>query len=142
MGWTWQVNITDVIVPDSFLSNRTNGSQVLNEQWSLQWPGGGSWESFHERDSPSTNGTSFEMHVVQYYLPSNITSRYSQSDNGNCSAVIGDECAQRLLARQLGSGSLNSPSETCADTLAVGTAVAFTYSECHIHRPHILCSIH
>lgn len=115
--WTWRVNISEVAVPDDA------GSRVVNTQWGLQWPGAGSLHSFVERAGlVGNNHSGLCLAIARFGLPSNITSRYSQSDAGNCSAVVGSECLERFRDAWLSSdcdeaaGFSNIPE--CMNTLA------------------------
>lgn len=45
--WIWCVSVTDVAVPDAYYN--ASGLHVVNTQWDLQWPGGGSLQSFMVR---------------------------------------------------------------------------------------------
>jgi hypothetical protein len=100
--WSWTVNVTEAAVPYEFFN--TSGLHVVNTQWDLQWPGGGSLQSYMARKG--SNGTVC-FSGAQLTLPSNITDRYSGT--GNCSAVLGSECAASVLATFdcPGSGSLS-----------------------------------
>lgn len=107
--WTWRVNITDVSVPDntttSTVKNLTD-PRVVNVQWDLRWPGNGSLADAILLDN---NGRSMadpeQLCVVMIggtWGP-NITSNYSASDNGDCSNVLGSQCAQSVMSHLGGS---------------------------------------
>jgi len=103
-SWTWRVNISEVAVPDS-----SDGLQVVNTQWDLQWPGAGSLQSFVARAGLNgSEGGGLCLTVAEFDLLPNVTSRYSESDQGNCSAVLGDQCAEKLRAVYL-NGDCDKP---------------------------------
>lgn len=117
-SWTWRLNISQVADPEN------EGQQVINTQWDLQWPGGGSLQSLARRaDLNGSDGGGLCLALAELNLPSNITSRYSESDQGNCSMVLGEECAEKLRMMTLRGDCGDPPAvlgryiEECRDVL-------------------------
>jgi len=118
--WTWRLNLTDFAVPEEVYDK--SGLRIVNSQWELQWPGGGSLNSFLDRAGLG-NGTDQTIcfTAVELLAPSNITTRYSQP--GNCSEVLGSKCTEKLLAEATSYGCALTPIfsgsaiDECMDTL-------------------------
>lgn len=118
--WIWRVNISEPALPDS------QEIYVVNSEWDLQWPGAGTLHSFVDRaDLNGSNGGGLCMHVAEINLPSNITSRYAESDQGNCSTVLGAACLEALMNAPSSGGCaepanlLSGDLPECMDTLAL-----------------------
>jgi hypothetical protein len=121
--WTWRINVTDISVPNRIDdlgmpgANFSQGLHIANVQWQLEWPG-------DEVDSLQTYLMKRNMSVGFTALisnkPSSITDRYSDSDNGNCTAVLGDKCTQSIT-QFASEGDMVSFTglEGCADSLDV-----------------------
>lgn len=117
--WSWRVNITDVVIPEQV---SPGGLHVVNEQWQLQWPEGGSLESYMARSGiDGTFSTSLCLSAGVFTLPSNVTSRIPESNRNNCSEILGSECVRGILQSGFpgceGSG-FRTPM-ACMDTLGV-----------------------
>lgn len=108
-NWTWRINISEVADPED------SSRHAVNMQWDLQWPGTPDLKTYVEDSGVnSTAGGGLCLgSVVVHLLPSNITSRYSESDQGNCSMVLGEACAEQLRQGGL-SGKCNDPPPTGA----------------------------
>lgn len=97
-AWTWRINITDMAVPNRISdlglpsADFSQGLRVANTQWQLQWPG--SSDSFQEF-LRERNASARFMGIITN-KPSNITDHLKDSDNGNCTNVLGDECTRSL----------------------------------------------
>lgn len=121
--WTWFLNTTDIALPDDVSPRVMPGARVLNQQWALQWPGGGNLQSSIDRWGLQDNTTSgLCFGTATWAVPSNISSRYSNARPGNCSAVVGAECAAALLAQPFVEnggrcGVLSSDFDECADSI-------------------------
>ncbi|GIZ43918.1 hypothetical protein CKM354_000712700 [Cercospora kikuchii] len=113
--WNWRVNITNVDV--SPLSDRlAPGQHAANLAADLQWPGGGTFQSYLDRQqdkfgspNPIVQMEELCLSSSSYSLPANITSRYSGDDDGNCTNVLGQECYASLLAARQDSGPCAGP---------------------------------
>lgn len=124
--WTWRVNITGFMLPESI---SPDGLSVVNEQWDLQWPGGGSFGSFLVRSGMDESGldtAALSFAAAAATLPSNATSHYT----GDCTSVFGSQCVQRLL--QYGFNSTGNPAthEDCMDTLGAGSRFSSSGRSC------------
>lgn len=118
--WTWRLNITDIAVPDGIFD--TPGMHVVNSQRELQWLGGDDHRP-RANSSKAGNSTSRDMCIsaAEIVAPSNITRRYSEF--GDCSAVLGNKCYSKFLARVMATSCAVAPNflasdiEECKDTL-------------------------
>lgn len=101
--WTWRINVTDIAIPNnirylgSSSANYSEGLHVANTQWQLGWPGDSdSLQKLLEQRNSSLYVTTAIQH-----LPSNVTKHYSDSDNGNCTALLGANCTQSITMSAL-----------------------------------------
>lgn len=132
-GWTWRVNITDVAIPESYYPGTNQSLRAVNEQWELQWSAGGSLSSLLKEQSGFDTNSSACLKATRYRMPANVTRKYSASDNGNCSAVLGDACAQRLRSVSCDDSFVRiANSDDCASTLGVGKEYSYTQCQSHI----------
>ena len=127
--WTWRVNISNVAVPNS-------NEYAANAQYDLQWPFGGTLQSYLERFQEEGSTDNDETNLCGYFsvftLPQNITGRYMQSFNGNCSALLGDQCARSLSSSLLGSSCRAGPVDNldgCSDTLSINPGFTTAYGK-------------
>lgn len=98
-AWEWRTNITEFAVPNRLAdlglpsANFSEHLHVVNIQWQLDWPGvsGQSLQSFLSRRNMSVY-----INTLITNLPSHVTSRYSDADNGDCAAILGTACTQSL----------------------------------------------
>lgn len=127
--WIWRVNISNVAVPGS-------NQYAANAQYDLQWPFGGTLQSYLERFQEGGSTDNDETDLCAYFsvftLPQNITGRYMQSFNGNCSALLGDQCARSLSSSLLGSscraGSVDNL-DGCSHTLNINPGFTTAYGK-------------
>lgn len=118
--WTWRVNITNVNL-SPLNSTSTQDQFAANAQFDLQWPGGGSLEDYLAGQGSSAGGQESTLCASRwsYRYPANVTSRYSGTDNGNCSTVLGSQCAASLLgALRAGGPCASTFNASYADDLA------------------------
>ena len=91
--WTWRVNVTDLPAED----NQTE--PLVNMQWDLQWPGGGSLQEFLGREQNETQEDCPECQTcvtaMMALLPHNITSKWQDDGSGDCTQVLGAQCYQK-----------------------------------------------
>ena len=132
--WTWNVNITDVAVPYEYFN--TSDLHVVNTQWDLRWPGGGSLQSYMDRSGRNDTLCLSATHIM---LPSNVTKHYTAP--GNCSDVLGSECAANLFASfsciDPPSTAISESLKGCEDTLVgLGNAGTLALGESKVQRPH------
>nr|POF03852.1 hypothetical protein CFP56_21608 [Quercus suber] len=122
--WGWRINITDIPVPNDphrfgeASADSSQGLHVTNMQWQLHWPGddSGTFQSY----LAERNATLYSWDL-RLTLPSNITSRINNQTNGNCSAILGDECATSLAqAASEGKNAFFNNLDGCAGTFDVG----------------------
>ena len=121
-SWALRINVTDLPVPDKISDLGTasasfsQGLRVANIQYELQWPG--------DKDSLQELLRERNLRVMVYTkiasMPSNITERFDYNDQGNCAAVLGDQCTQSLTdAASKDNGIHATRLERCESTLAV-----------------------
>lgn len=118
-NWTWRVNVTNVALPADLSPNGLENYSAAYLQWDLQWSGG---RNLKEYLGPATGQdptarASLCIKAQSYPVPSNVTSRYSADDNGNCSSVLGNECAT-AVADALGKQN------SCSGLLAFAAGMA------------------
>lgn len=128
--WAWSVNITDVPVPNQPddlgmpSANNSKGLHVINAQWQLQWPGDNN-SSENLQAFLALRNLSINVFAHRISLPSNITSKYTNQDNGNCSTILGDQCTQSLIQALVAGRQIGYPGlKGCASTLDVRTGNA------------------
>lgn len=120
--WTWRINVTDMAIPNQISdlgspsANFSQGLHVANTQWQLQWPGNSdSFQSFLRERNVSVSFT-----ALMTNKPSNITDRYNDADNGNCTNMLGDKCTQSLIQTAARGSPIGFATlEGCENTLAV-----------------------
>lgn len=123
--WTWRVNITNVNVGDlpnngAYAENGARGfgqeledPHFVNVAYDFQWPEGGEIQDALNRtfsESGAHTSTGPGQLCAAYFnmqgLPSDITNRYKESDNGDCTGVFGEDCVAAMLnASALWSGN-------------------------------------
>lgn len=122
--WTWLVNTTDLAVPEQVIPGDL---RVVNQQWALQWPGGGNLESALNRWGIEGNRTQqLCIGAATWSLLPNVTSRYVDAEPGDCSAVLGTDCADRIRTQSLigldgRCGALSGRFDECADSIGSNT---------------------
>lgn len=91
--WTWHINVSETVIPPQLQGSQDSEEQYFtNTQWSLNWPG----------DSESlvpwlrSRNTSLSFVALLSNKPTNITDRYRDQDNGNCTALFGESCTKSL----------------------------------------------
>lgn len=100
--WIWRINVTNVLVDgldDPYINDTSSEPQyAASVQWGLEWPGGGEVQDWVSAQYPGDNRSASMperplcIAAYSYRAPANLTSRYSSSDNGNCSSILGDQC--------------------------------------------------
>ena len=123
--WTWRVNVTDIAVPNEptnlgmSSANSSEHLHIVNTQWELQWPdNNNASESFTDFLRRIDSRAYFNAMILN--LPSNITRAYSNQTNGNCTAVLGDDCVRSIeSAASTGNYLKTSDLTGCASTLNV-----------------------
>lgn len=121
--WTWRVNISEVAVPDyprelgrddaSYSMDR----RVINTIWQLGWPETED-DSFLDFLTSRETDVYFQARIL--VLPSNVTDKYDENDNGDCVPMLGEDCVKRI-ADETNRGRKElvtwSRFEECRDTL-------------------------
>ncbi|KAI0389069.1 hypothetical protein F5Y17DRAFT_463102 [Xylariaceae sp. FL0594] len=129
-GWTWRINVTEVAVPDdlSYLglaspdnssSLFSQGLRVVNTQWQLGWPRSdndtSTFESFLLKRNTNASFTSLVITTSKKILES-----YDEGDNGDCTKVLGSDCAKTLTeaaAKDGLTGQLTALDDACEDVV-------------------------
>jgi hypothetical protein len=135
--WTWRINTTELAVPDPIYNlgkpdaNYSQGLKVANIQWQLQWPGSGEEDGSFQSFLVTRNATALFSTVI-INLPSNITDRYQDGDNGDCATILSEECVQSLT-------DVASSRKGCENTLSVDvggvrSGVGFSKYKYPLHR--------
>ncbi|CBX99621.1 hypothetical protein IAQ61_005125 [Plenodomus lingam] len=100
--WTWRINVSEIAVPDNSQdlglerANFSEGLHVAHTQWQLVWPG-------EEDDllsfvkSRSVDSARFSAFMATVY--SNITDRFEDSDDGDCTPMLGERCVESIRNR-------------------------------------------
>ncbi|KAI5371072.1 hypothetical protein Slin14017_G019510 [Septoria linicola] len=103
--WTWRVNVTKIpsevlMVPSYLESKNVTDPYIINTVYDLQWPGGETLNATTADALGNSNPglpNSLCVSIVDLYgLPERVTNRYQESDNGDCSNVLGDACAAAI----------------------------------------------
>jgi hypothetical protein len=121
-NWTWRINVTEVAVPNNLndigkeSANYSQGLRVAHTQWQLEWPG----DEETLQDYLARTNRSIRISEMISDKPRNITDRYKDEDNGNCTSVLGDKCTRSLTLAASSSGSVSFSSvKDCEDTLPI-----------------------
>lgn len=109
----WRTNVSEVSVKDATTSpnSPSNGTAIANARvistvFDLTWQGNSSIAAaLQSQGVESPFGCIMMMDGLG--LPENVTSKYTQADNGSCTNVLGDDCVKDFLAR------INSTSGEC-----------------------------
>jgi hypothetical protein len=121
------VNITSLSVPDARLDlDSANGPplpdpRVILTTYDLQWPNETATLNetairLHERFSASNltpgNSSTYDpicMNVVADPIWPNVTNKLNDSNDGDCEAILGQECVAALLSEPLNGGRCGNP---------------------------------
>jgi hypothetical protein len=121
------VNITSLSVPDARLDlDSANGPplpdpRVILTTYDLQWPNETATLNetairLHERFSASSltpgNSSTYDpicMNVVADPIWPNVTNKLNDSNDGDCEAILGQECVAALLSEPLNGGRCGNP---------------------------------
>ena len=99
-SWFWRVNVTDLAVPNrpsdlgSSSANSSENLHVANTQWELSWPG----NETSLQEYLAARELTLSINTLSTNKPMNITSKYLDSDSGNCTTILGGQCVQSLMA--------------------------------------------
>jgi len=131
------VNVTSLSVPDARRSiDSANGPplpdpRVIVTTYDLQWPN----TSSTLNETAIRLGKSFDaggqasadepicMAVVENPIWPNVTNKLTDSSDGDCEAVLGQECAAALMSERLHGGRCGTTFlnvEACRDVFSVG----------------------
>ncbi|RAR16550.1 hypothetical protein DDE83_000115 [Stemphylium lycopersici] len=119
--WTWGINITSFRVPNRIEdlgaphANDSNGWYITNIQWQLGWPGdkGDSLQGYlADRNMSASFGA-----MISNKFPG-LTEDYHADDNGDCTALLGDDCVRSLAKSASRGDTVQFDSlDGCEDTL-------------------------
>lgn len=132
--WDWRVNITELDIPNDIYNygqspaNYSKGNRVANTQFELQWPGSADTTL---NDLLSERNLTIYFNAYQLVNLNNITSKYGKSQGGDCSAVLGDKCAQSFVAAATKAGDngiYQSDLEDCENTFIAGRGYGSGFS--------------
>lgn len=121
--WTWRINISEVAVPDIPTqlgrddANYSMDHRVVNTQWQLGWPETED-DSFLDLLTDREIGVYFHTRIL--LLPTNVTDKYDENDNGDCVPMLGEGCTQRIADKAIGNFGEEidySQFEECRDTI-------------------------
>lgn len=98
--WSWTVNVTEIPYPDvpyddanvDSKASFTKGYRVTNTQWQLQWPGNDDDFDTFLYNRGLRISVAFEYLIVS----ASVKERYNSQNAGDCSSVLGSECASFL----------------------------------------------
>ncbi|KAF2845926.1 hypothetical protein T440DRAFT_482958 [Plenodomus tracheiphilus IPT5] len=135
--WKWRINISEIAVPNDLNdlglanANFSEGLHVVHTQWQLEWPG--------EEDDlrsfiRSRNIDRLDFSALMARVESNLTDHFEDSDNGDCTPMLGQRCIDAIRQRAGATGTLSwspRPLEGCEIALddrdsSKGRAVGFS----------------